>query len=1313
MITGTAVAADGIAYTTALTTSATLNILGIAANSFCSSAYAGNEPPPPNVSIFVSSKPAIWVNYADPRPKGDDADNGAAPSYIPQISINNVSLMPVVSIKLFSVNSPVGPADISPILTYSPPILSKHVDDDVTTYSIAMSPGSFGNCWSDNLTPCVERSCNRKREAGSLYYERTLSVNGPIPSASFKGTNLLITNTPNFNCSWTAQPLTKASAYNNIIEYWGSGLKIDESGADSATWYTWNGARQITSYTKWTWPRYIYDRNGNNIEFLYSSACQSIISLTTPATYNYSMMCAPTNIRNLVTGDQLSMKYIAKNQNVNYIYSVLNNVFTTRYNSTTFLITNITHSCNNTELRSVELSYMEKNFFVNGTYSYKLNLLSSAKLPNGDIVSFEYTDASLPGEVSGVKLPLLTRIISPGSTNVIKYGDGPFDDILYQTSDTWKYEPPSVCVITDSGLTTNEYEIVQRQFNLSSRSGHVIMETTSPAGAINEKRYDLFYEPINMQWYGCETENTLDVYKQYSYSVDSRFRYTSVSRYPLGANDPSDTSSFKYDSCDNLTNAIDAYDNQTHYYYATNLLDQICTIDSRGIITSNIFDNYGNLLKTIEDFGGINRTSSNLYNEAGQVIKFFDPLDRVTRNYYATNGTPQSVSSYTGEPDTNNFGYLVATRDPLNRVTTFTYDKLDRVIASVYMPYDNNMPVNRTVTPLPAGLTIPTCDTSLISGGFDDQLITYEHDKVGNVLEMADWAVQITNAYDALNRKITEYTNYKTNASLYHTFYSEYDLINNRVSMVFDAPGDYITQDYSYDNLNRLSSLSCERVNTTISVTNTYNQNNKIASITAYENGNDRTARNFSYDSEQRLISIIGKYNNNTKLDLSYKYNNAQQITNISETYLGSQQIYSYVYDDRDQLTKETISGSEAVNYSYDLAQNRMSKYSQSPNIDTYSYVIANKLTNIYVGSQSANNKYFYDIAGNLTSNVTNGKIKEYYYNAQNKLVKIIGSNFVYEFSYDSQNRRIGIGKGTNDSSLIWRYTIHDGNLPIGEITVAPFYTDVSRWFVRGVGIAEGTGDMIADMILEYPCGNMKSVFYLSNHRGDTMLAYRDDNGTDKSVATYQYDAFGNFIWKYYKSVIIEGQYTTRFLFSTKEFLFNADLYLYAYRVYDPIAGRWTQRDPIDYQDSINLYQFCGNNPVNKTDADGRKARTYWFVTIPLGHPKGTPDAIKKAEKAHEKQHRKDFWNCNQFKLKRWQLEQRAFKAEIKILEKGLKDPNLSDEERKKIKGALSTAKTISKSEDAAKMYTDEYKEESSQKEHSQKNTTIIKKEGK
>jgi len=45
---------------------------------------------------------------------------------------------------------------------------------------------------------------------------------------------------------------------------------------------------------------------------------------------------------------------------------------------------------------------------------------------------------------------------------------------------------------------------------------------------------------------------------------------------------------------------------------------------------------------------------------------------------------------------------------------------------------------------------------------------------------------------------------------------------------------------------------------------------------------------------------------------------------------------------------------------------------------------------------------------------------------------------------------------------------------------------------------------------------------------------------------------------------------------------------LYDYRVYDPIAGRWTQRDPLDYQDSENLYQFCGNNTIIYIDEYGK-----------------------------------------------------------------------------------------------------------------------------
>lgn len=46
-------------------------------------------------------------------------------------------------------------------------------------------------------------------------------------------------------------------------------------------------------------------------------------------------------------------------------------------------------------------------------------------------------------------------------------------------------------------------------------------------------------------------------------------------------------------------------------------------------------------------------------------------------------------------------------------------------------------------------------------------------------------------------------------------------------------------------------------------------------------------------------------------------------------------------------------------------------------------------------------------------------------------------------------------------------------------------------------------------------------------------------------------------------------------------------MYYYRARYYSPDLGRFLQTDPIGYYDSANLYQYCGNNPVNLTDALG------------------------------------------------------------------------------------------------------------------------------
>ncbi|MDQ2731760.1 MAG: RHS repeat-associated core domain-containing protein [Armatimonadota bacterium] len=46
-------------------------------------------------------------------------------------------------------------------------------------------------------------------------------------------------------------------------------------------------------------------------------------------------------------------------------------------------------------------------------------------------------------------------------------------------------------------------------------------------------------------------------------------------------------------------------------------------------------------------------------------------------------------------------------------------------------------------------------------------------------------------------------------------------------------------------------------------------------------------------------------------------------------------------------------------------------------------------------------------------------------------------------------------------------------------------------------------------------------------------------------------------------------------------------LVLMTHRYYDPSHGRWLNRDPIGYGGGVNLYGYCGNNPVMHTDRLG------------------------------------------------------------------------------------------------------------------------------
>jgi len=262
----------------------------------------------------------------------------------------------------------------------------------------------------------------------------------------------------------------------------------------------------------------------------------------------------------------------------------------------------------------------------------------------------------------------------------------------------------------------------------------------------------------------------------------------------------------------------------------------------------------------------------------------------------------------------------------------------------------------------------------------------------------------------------------------------------------------------------------------------------------------------------------------------------------------------------------------------------------------TRTHNLANELTGIStIAGQTAWANPTHDSRGNMVSVPKPSAMNSTYtcaYDSWNRLTKVTdGQTTIAEYRYDGLDRRIRkfVPAGQNWTVTEYYYSAswqvletRRNTIPrSGEPALASTLYEQYVWSPRYIDSPilrdrSTTGNGTINERRYYLTDAQSNVTTLLNAAGDP-------------VERYTYDPYG-------KVTIYDGTWTNERSASAdaNEVLYcgyrrdsETGLYHVRNRNYHPLLGRWMQRDPLDYVDGMNLYEYCWTSPVNAVDPLG------------------------------------------------------------------------------------------------------------------------------
>ena len=639
-----------------------------------------------------------------------------------------------------------------------------------------------------------------------------------------------------------------------------------------------------------------------------------------------------------------------------------------------------------------------------------------------------------------------------------------------------------------------------------------------------------------------------------------------------------------------LKNNVDAIDIETtttvydNSGYVTKVTHHTGVDDILGKVSTMTYDLQGRLIATSVDgkvsktiYDEVNLTVLNTSPDGSGTRKTFDKLGRTLKLELGTVGgndvfTPTTTTSYTP----NDTDRKMVVSYPGGETNTLEYDAWQRLKAStdakgVKKEYQYKHLGLLTNINYPAALTAYN--------------VTNQYDSLDRLQKITDFSGERTYSYygndvtgaGRLQKVATRFRDPAQNLlPTQATKDITYSYTDSGKRHTMGTPAGTYT--YGYDTYGRWKSITNAQTGTT---TCTLRWDGRI---TQQQLGNGATTDYTWTVLQGRLVKQTNTRTNNGQPAQSkftnFVYDWKHQLTSYAADIEGVlQDNTSFTYDEKTgELLKDKNTGTDA--YNYDLRGNVL----HQPNHELNGYTTSPRFTRAYneknqwIGyTDSQNNNQVYNrkdnepggdplFAYDANGNPTTYKGISASYDPDNNLTS-------YGDMLTAGYRSDGLRAWKQNADGVRTYFLYDGDKLVCELQL----TGTEGNYGLAVSASTTWGpNGLAD---RYVNATGTKVYYQCDPLGNVIQRLDENNNV---LSTSSYDSFGN------TNITTMGGdpfgYKGKFGYYTDV---ETGLILCQHRYYDPATGRWLTRDPIGYAGGLNLYAYCGNEPVGGVDPSG------------------------------------------------------------------------------------------------------------------------------